>query len=663
MQETLLPSNLIGSLAVDTNSAPLPGASWYTAQAPDDGFAYRFPTGHLTRFGWLSADFLLDGNELAVFVISLQEGESGPIFKFSFGLLNQASARMRMPLEAVNQNRWLYEREGAWLKPTCWGDRVDLKRVDRMTLTLYRKGANPVHWCSTPIQAQTQEPPRLTDPLLPNGVLLDTFGQSAQREWAGKTRSLEALSAHLRAQARSASRRRLPLDFSRWGGWQTHQGKASGFFRVQQGARWWLVDPDGCPFWSTGLDCVDVDTTASFGGLEKGLAWIPETRDCLYADVYKYADNGEMINYLAANFIRTFGAGWRKKWETITLAELRSLGFNTVGNWSDWQAASRGQTPYVRPLEALYENLPQVYRDFPDVFHPDFPALCAQYAEQLRVSRDDPALIGYFLMNEPTWGFAQETPAAGMLFNTTSCYSRTALAEFLRQRYSDDAGLSAAWEMPVRLAEVAQGAWNAVLGTQAQQDLADFSSVMVETFFRGLTEACRKVDPNHLNLGIRYYTVPPEWALAGMRTFDVFSMNCYRKRLPAQEMARISALLNMPILIGEWHFGALDVGLPASGIGHVPDQTGRGKAYRVYVEDAAAQPWCVGVHFFTLYDESAIGRYDGENYNIGFLDVCNQPYEPLCRAARATHRRMYRVAAGELRPYDQEPDYLPMLFL
>ena len=91
-------------------------------------------------------------------------------------------------------------------------------------------------------------------------------------------------------------------------------------------------------------------------------------------------------------------------------------------------------------------------------------------------------------------------------------------------------------------------------------------------------------------------------------------------------------------MIGEFHFGALDVGLPASGIGHVPDQESRGKAYRIYVEDAAAKPWCVGVHYFILYDQSAIGRFDGEAYQIGFLDTCHRPYEPLVSAAQASHR-------------------------
>jgi len=95
----------------------------------------------------------------------------------------------------------------------------------------------------------------------------------------------------------------------------------------------------------------------------------------------------------------------------------------------------------------------------------------------------------------------------------------------------------------------------------------------------------------------------------------------------------------------------------------VPDQAGRGKAYRIYLEDAAAKPWCVGVHYFILYDQSALGRFDGENYNIGFLDVCNRPYDALCEAARASHERLYAVASGEMAAYNDEPVYLPMVFL
>ncbi len=139
-------------------------------------------------------------------------------------------------------------------------------------------------------------------------------------------------------------------------------------------------------------------------------------------------------------------------------------------------------------------------------------------------------------------------------------------------------------------------------------------------------------------------------------------MNCYQEKVPAATVDNIHKLLRRPVMVGEWHFGALDVGLPASGIGHLKNQEDRGKAYRVYLEDAASQPNCVGVHWFTLYDESALGRFDGENYNIGFMDVCNRAYEELGRAAIASHERMYTVR-GQVKPFDDAPQYLPKLFL
>jgi hypothetical protein len=655
---------LVGQASREDFPSALPGSTGYTAQEAGDGLAYTIPRGALSQACYLTADLLLDGLHLVVFNLVLQEGENGPAFGFSFGLLNQCQARLCMPLEAVSQNRWRYERQGAWLKPTCFGERVDLKKVDRLSLLVRAKSSLPARWCMTPLTATLDEPPRLEAPLLPKGKLLDEFGQSAIHQWPGRTRSEAELSIRLQTQYAQAPSQRLPAHFSSWGGWMEKRFTAAGFFYTQKDEkRWWLVDPDGHAFWSSGLDCVRVDTEALYSGLETALTWLPDPSGN-FAVAYEQGGEQKAFNYLAANYIRTFGKeNWYARWAEITLAELRRLGFNTVANWSDWQIASQSRIPYVRPLPSLDSTIPLVYRDFPDVFHPDFPQAAQAFAEPLRESASDPALIGYFLMNEPTWGFARETPAAGMLFNTPACFSRQALADFMQRKYQQDEALATAWEVPATFSLLRKGAWDLPLSPTAQKDLADFSEVMVEKLFGTLSTACREVDPNHLNLGIRYYTVPPHWALSGMSHFDVFSMNCYRKRLPAEEMSTISTLLDKPIMIGEWHFGALDAGLPASGIGHVTDQEGRGKAFRLYLEDAAAKPWCVGVHYFNIYDQSAIGRFDGENYNIGFLDVCNRPYEPLAQAARLSHERMYEIADGKLKPFDDEPEYLPLLFM
>jgi hypothetical protein len=663
----LEPSDLTGSCARVEGPPVVPGAVWYEAERENDGLVYRFEPGVLAGMRFLTADILADSPELPVFQLRLQEGEGGAVFTLTYALLPHAEARMRMQAEAINQNRWQFLREGAWLKPMAGGSRVDLSKVDRMTLVVLRKSQRPVRWCQTAISATSDEPPRLAQPRLPRGALLDELGQSTTRNWPGRTRDVDELKARLTAQLAAAPSHKWPEAFSAWGGLGARQEKGEtpgGFFRTHHdGTRWWLLDPDGHPFWSAGLVSVRVDTTASYDGLERALTWMPPP-DGEFKEIYSARPDGRRsINYLAANFIRTFGPGWYDRWSTITLGELRRLGFNTVANWSDWDIARTARFPYVRPLAWGRRDAPFVYRDFPDVFDPRWDADAERFGEQLADTRDDPAFIGYFLMNEPTWGFARETPASGMLFNTPQCATRRALGDALRKKYGDDRALSDAWGFETSLAAVREGPWTRTLTPPAERDLAEFSAVMVERFFGALSASCRRVDPNHLNLGIRYHTIPPEWAVAGMRSFDVFSMNNYAERVRAAEMEKIAAMLRMPIMVGEWHFGAHDVGLPASGIGHVPTQEDRGRAYRVYVEDAAAKPWCVGVHYFIMYDQSALGRFDGECYNIGFLDVCHRPYEPLCTAARASHERMYDVAIGRIQPFDDAPEYLPRLFV
>jgi len=89
---------------------------------------------------------------MSAFVISLQEGEDGPAFQNIFGLINQCQARIRLPLQLTDMNKWRMEREGAWMKQIIAGDRVNLQNVDRMTLCILRKSKElPTRWCQTPL--------------------------------------------------------------------------------------------------------------------------------------------------------------------------------------------------------------------------------------------------------------------------------------------------------------------------------------------------------------------------------------------------------------------------------------------------------------------------------------------------------------------------------
>jgi hypothetical protein len=109
-----------------------------------------------------------------------------------------------------------------------------------------------------------------------------------------------------------------------------------------------------------------------------------------------------------------------------------------------------------------------------------------------------------------------------------------------------------------------------------------------------------------------------------------------------------------PIIVGEFHFGVPGQGL-AAGLVQVRDQAERGVAYRYFVEQAASFPAFIGSSWFQWVDQPSTGRNDGENYNIGLVDVTDRPYRELIEAMQTTHRRLQAVHSGKLPPFDVRP--------
>jgi len=98
----------------------------------------------------------------------------------------------------------------------------------------------------------------------------------------------------------------------------------------------------------------------------------------------------------------------------------------------------------------------------------------------------------------------------------------------------------------------------------------------------------------------------------------------------------------VPLIIGEFHFGALDRGLFHPGLVPTENQEARAEAYKEYVLGALRHPQFVGCHWFQYRDEPVTGRsWDGENYQIGFVDVADTPYRELVDAARAVGYHLY----------------------
>jgi hypothetical protein len=95
------------------------------------------------------------------------------------------------------------------------------------------------------------------------------------------------------------------------------------------------------------------------------------------------------------------------------------------------------------------------------------------------------------------------------------------------------------------------------------------------------------------------------------------------------------------MIIGEFHIGALDRGLLHPGLRAAADQRQRADFYRYYVQSALSNPWLVGTHWFQFNDQPLTGRRDGENYQIGFVDVCDKPHPELVATSRAVGYDLY----------------------
>jgi len=77
-------------------------------------------------------------------------------------------------------------------------------------------------------------------------------------------------------------------------------------------------------------------------------------------------------------------------------------------------------------------------------------------------------------------------------------------------------------------------------------------------------------------------------------------------------------------------------------------------AFRRYIDNGAANPNLVGAHYLILNDQVLLGRSDGENYQIGFVDCCHTPYGEMVAQAIQAHENLYGIMLGTKKPFDQK---------
>lgn len=522
----------------------------------------------------------------------------------------------------------------------------------------------------------------LPDMTVTGEPMVDEFGQWIQKDWSTKTRSMQELSEYLKAEyQRALVDADYPQQWSRYGGYTALKFDKTGFFHTHHdGDRWWLVDPDGYAFFSNGI-CYGT-RMGVFGFVDRMEAlysWLPDRDDPTYQEAWTTADhiaefvkrNGAeagrdrlMFNFARANMIRVFGKDrWWDAWVTINTARMKRWGFNTVGvgvnNYTDERVMDfldRAKIPFVWTLKEFPLTDQMVFRDFPDVFSPQYAEGAERFArEQLSPFVGNPYMIGYFVNNEPEWHSQRTVNIAERVFaHPERLASKGALIEILKRQYGAIETLNAAWGRSFDSFDSLYTPFEGgdAFTSQSARDFAELRAVLMRKYSQVVHQALRKVDPDHMNLGMRFAGIHAQ-DLPGCEYMDVFSYNRYAKT-PVPSLDEVASVYSGPVVIGEWHIGGRDKGLLSHGLLAAQTQDERGIACEYYMQGAMAHPSCVGMHYFEMNDQPLLGRFDGENMQHGLIDVCNRSYDDCIAHLINTNRQLYQLVLGNVKPANQQ---------
>lgn len=402
----------------------------------------------------------------------------------------------------------------------------------------------------------------------------------------------------------------------RYGGWKVAALEATGFFRVEKLAgRWWMVTPEGNLF------------------LGKGVA------------VFKNGQSERQKQALAEKF------GTKTAWAQQEISALKSLGFNSLGAWSDVETVRNLEEPIpytviVSPMGKLnghikssgeeasaswsgWEGYPN---DFAMVFHPEFDSYIEKEISAIAKYRDDPYCIGYFTDNEIPWkNYA--------LDRCLEKWPEDHINHIEAQKWLDER----------------KGKTGASLSEATDADRRAFIAYCLEVYLQKVSAAIEKYDPNHLYLGCRfnqwnYELSNDEIFRSAGKYMDVISVNHYQKWQPDVNVLKDwERWSSRPCMITEFYVKGEDSELPNNtGAGwNVRTQDDRGVFYQNFVMELLKSGTCVGWHWFTYMDndpEDTTTDPSNRDSNKGIVTWDFNYYMPAVDRMNVMNENIYPLA-------------------
>ncbi len=314
---------------------------------------------------------------------------------------------------------------------------------------------------------------------------------------------------------------------------------------------------------------------------------------------------------------------------------------NTIANWSDGSIYRMKKTPYTATISFSSRNIEGsegYWGKFHDVFDPSFAAnLDRAVAQHKGQAIGDPWCIGFFVHNELGWDDDTSLAVAALKSPADQPAKKQFVADLTAKYHTIDK-LNQTWGS-------SYASWDDLLKStkdpdkkKAREDLTAFYTKIAETYFKTIRDKLASDAPGQLYLGCRFAWANDLAVAAAVKYCEVIAYNRYERSV---EAFRIPAGADKPVIIGEFHFGALDRGMFHTGLVPTADQNDRAAHYRNYVQGALRNPLIIGTHWFQYRDQATTGRGDGENYQIGLLDVCDNPYPETIAAVREVGYSLY----------------------
>ena len=374
---------------------------------------------------------------------------------------------------------------------------------------------------------------------------------------------------------------------------------------------------------------------------------------------------GETFSFYSANLERKYGEKTPKSylddWEEVTTDRMLNWGFTSFGNWTDPRFYDQQRIPFfangwiIGDFKTVSSGN-DFWAPVPDVFDPVFEERAMITAKQVANEvHGTPWCVGVFIDNEKSFGRAETRESQlGIVLHTLrrngeDVPAKRHFTNMMRHKYESIEALNQSWGTAIDSWDDFDRGIESDLKSPAQeQDYSAMLEAFADKYFSVVRKAVKTHMPNHLYLGSRFadWGMPPEFVRAAARHVDVMSYNIYKEGLHPKRWKFLEEI-DMPSIIGEFHFGASDSGLFHPGLLHAADQEDRARMYKEYMHSVIDNPYFVGAHWFQYIDSPITGRaLDGENYNVGFVSVADVPYAPMVEAAKELHSEMYERRFG-----------------